>query len=47
MNIKFPEYSNCLTNLACSIEKEFGTDIGDNPTLQMCDRFLEKKYKIL
>lgn len=44
MNIQHPDYNNCITNLACSIQKEFGIEPA-NPTLKMCDKLLQKQYK--
>lgn len=45
MNIRYPDYRNCLVNLACSIQRHFGVNIGNKPTLRMCDALLEKHYK--
>ena len=46
-NNKFPEfldYSNCLVNLANSIEKKFGAETTAE-TLPLADKYLSKKYK--
>ncbi len=45
MNICYPDYKNCITNLACSILKAFGIEEKTNATLKMCDELLTKKYK--
>lgn len=44
MNIKYPDYTNCITNLACSILKEFGLLDGKD-SLKMCDERLKNSYK--
>lgn len=44
MNIQYPDYGNCLVNLACSIGRHFGVGT-DATTLKMCDALLEKSYK--
>ncbi len=40
----YPDYSNCLVNLACSILKEFGAP-HSHSTLPHMDRLLERKYR--
>lgn len=45
MNIKYPDYNNCITNLACSILKEFGVEKESEQGLAVCDELLQKKYK--
>lgn len=44
MEIMFPEYGNCIANLACSILSYYGVK-APNPTLGQADRLLQKKYK--
>ena len=44
MNIKYPDYKNCIANLACSILKNFGAD-PPNSTLPAADDLLQKQYK--
>lgn len=44
MVIKYPNYENCIVNLACSILKEFDTPY-ENYTLKLCDSLLQKNYK--
>lgn len=41
---EFPDYSNCLVNLANSIEKKFGAETTAE-TLPLADKYLSKKYK--
>lgn len=44
MKIKYPDYDNCITNLACSILEKFNiSEHGKN--LPMCDKVLQKEYK--
>jgi len=43
MTIQYPDYSHCLVNLACSIQKHFGLEIS-HATLPFMDVLLEKKY---
>jgi len=43
MTIQYPDYSHCLVNLACSIQKHFGLEIR-HATLPLLDVLLEKKY---
>ena len=45
MNIKYPEYNNCITNLSVSILKEFGADTGEKKGLPFCDELFRKNYK--
>lgn len=45
MKILYPDYGNCIVNLACSVMKYFGAE-PPNPTLPLADRLLsEKRYK--
>lgn len=44
MKILYPDYDNCIANLACSILKHFGVE-PPNKTLPLADRYLEKRYK--
>ncbi len=45
MKIKYPDYENCIVNLACSIRKEFGIAAENEKSLQVCDKLLQKQYK--
>lgn len=45
MRIQYPKYGNCIANLACSIMKYYKVPGIENPTLDIADRILEKKYK--
>ena len=45
MKICYPDYKNCITNLACSILKEFGIDCGSGSSLEIYDDLLKKNYK--
>lgn len=45
MKICYPDYENCITNLACSILKEFGIDCGFGNSLKICDDLFQKNYK--
>lgn len=45
MEILFPDYDNCIANLACSVMKHFGVE-PPNPTLPLADKLLsERQYK--
>lgn len=44
MEIMYPNYDNCIVNLACSILKRFGVD-PPNPTLPLADELLNKRCK--
>lgn len=44
MKILYPDYDNCIANLACSILKHFGVE-PPNKTLPLADKYLEKHYK--
>lgn len=45
MKLLYPDYDNCLVNLACSVEKAFGVS-PEHSTLPLCDRLLSgKQYK--
>lgn len=44
MEIKLPDYHNCIANLACSIMKHYGVE-PPNATLPLADKWLEKRYK--
>lgn len=43
MEILYPDYDNCIANLACSVMKHFGTT-PPNPTLPLADGLLNKRY---
>ena len=43
--IQYPDYQNCITNLACSILKEFGIEEQTNASLQVCDEIFQGQYK--
>lgn len=45
MEIVFPDYKNCLANLACSILKEFHVPYPENGTLKMADELMRHPYK--
>lgn len=45
MNILYPDYNNCIANLACSILKYFGAEATENGTLAAADALLSKTYK--
>lgn len=44
MEILYPDYDNCIANLACSVMKHFGAE-PPNPTLPLADGLLNKRYK--
>lgn len=44
MKILYPDYDNCIANLACSVMKHFGVT-PPNSTLPLADKLLEKRYK--
>lgn len=44
MEILYPDYDNCIANLACSVMKHFGVE-PPNPTLPLADGPLDKRYK--
>ena len=44
MEIRYPEYGNCIANLACSVLKYYGIE-PPNPTLNAADELLGKEYK--
>lgn len=44
MSIKYPDYDKCITNLTCSILKEFQVE-PKHQTLPMVDQLLNKNYK--
>lgn len=43
MEIMYPNYGNCIANLACSVMKHFGAE-PPNPTLPLADKLLERRY---
>ena len=45
MNIKYPDYNNCITNLACSILKEFGVEKESKQGLVACEEIFREQYK--
>lgn len=44
MKIQFPDYTNCIANLANSISEEFGTGEG-RQRLEILDQYLKKGYE--
>lgn len=44
MKIHYPEYGNCIANLACSVLNYYGCE-APNPTLPQADVLLQGKYK--
>ena len=44
MKIHYPEYGNCIANLACSVLNYYGCE-APNPTLPQADLLLQEKYK--
>lgn len=44
MEIRYPEYGNCIANLACSLLRYYGCS-APNPTLAKADALLQKPYK--
>ncbi len=44
MKLLYPDYNNCIANLACSVLKYFGVQ-APNKTLAMADELLKKQYK--
>lgn len=45
MKILFPDYDNCIANLACSVMARFGVE-PPNPTLPLADELIsERRYK--
>lgn len=44
MNVCYPDYKNCIANLACSILKYYHVQ-PPNPTLPQADVLLQKQYK--
>lgn len=45
MEILYPDYGNCIANLACSVMKRFGVE-PPNPTLPLADALLsERRYR--
>lgn len=42
MNIKYPDYRNCIANLACSILQYYEVT-PPNPTLPQADALLQKE----
>lgn len=44
MEIMYPDYDNCIANLACSVLKRFGVD-PPNPTLPLADKLLERNCR--
>lgn len=44
MKIKYPDYSNCIANLACSLLQYYGIT-PPNATLSVADELLQKEYK--
>lgn len=44
MDIPYPDYNNCIANLACSVLAHFGAE-APNPTLAMADKLLRRGAK--
>lgn len=44
MNIKYPDYQNCIANLSCSVMKYYGIT-PPNGTLAAADKLLDREYK--
>lgn len=44
MKIMYPDYDNCIANLACSVLKHFGVE-PPNPTLPLADGLLDRNCK--
>ncbi len=44
MEIRYPEYGNCIANLACSLLRYYGCS-APNPTLPQADVLLNREYK--
>lgn len=45
MNILYPDYNNCIANLACSVLKYFGVETTGNDPLAAAEKMLCKPYK--
>ncbi|MEA4946454.1 MAG: alkaline phosphatase family protein [Oscillospiraceae bacterium] len=45
MKLLYPDYKNCIANLACSILRYYGAEGPDNGTLPLADELLAKDYK--
>ena len=43
--IKYPDYENCIVNLAASVLQEFGVDTGETKGLPVCKELFTKNYK--
>ena len=43
--IKYPDYENCIVNLAASVLQEFGVDTGETKGLPVCKELFKKQYK--
>ena len=43
--IKYPDYENCIVNLAASVLQEFGADTGETKGLAACKELFAKQYK--
>ena len=41
--IKYPDYENCIVNLAASVLQEFGVDTGETKGLPVCKELFAKK----
>ncbi len=44
MEIMYPDYDNCIANLACSVLKRFGA-VPPNPSLPLADKLLSRKCR--
>ena len=44
MKLLYPDYNNCIANLACSVLKYFGAQ-APNKTLAMADELFKNQYK--
>ena len=43
--VKYPDYENCIVNLASSVLQEFGVDTGETKGLPVIKELFAKKYK--
>jgi hypothetical protein len=40
--VKYPDYENCIVNLAAAILQEFGVDTGKTKGLHVCKELFKK-----
>lgn len=43
--VKYPDYENCIVNLAAAVLQEFGVDTGKTKGLPVCKELFKKNYK--